>query len=157
MYEYMYILLRNMTISNQEETLAKLVETLRNKLSPLFKDYKVSFAYFSGSWVRGQQSVLSDIDIFVSLPSFNTISPKETVILLSDFSRKASVATKQDNLEITILERVPLHVQFQAIKDGILLYEEYKEVRLNFLENLLKYYYDHKIWYNSYLSQAVEG
>jgi predicted nucleotidyltransferase len=127
-----------MTISNQEETLAKLVETLRNKLSPLFKDYKVSFAYFSGSWVRGQQSVLSDIDIFVSLPSFNTISPKETVILLSDFSRKASVATKQDNLEITILERVPLHVQFQAIKDGILLYEEYKEVRLNFLENLLK-------------------
>ena len=157
MYDYMYILLRNMTKSNQEEVFSKLVETLKNKLLPLFKDYKVSFAYFSGSWVRGQQSVLSDVDIFVSLPTLDTISPKETVILLSDFSRKANVATKQDNLEITIFERVPLHVQFQAIKDGILLYEETKDARIKFLENLLKYYYDHKIWYNNYLSQAVEG
>ena len=61
-----------MTKSNQEEVFSKLVETLKDKLSPLFKDYKVSFAYFSGSWVRGYQSVLSDVDIFVSLPSINT-------------------------------------------------------------------------------------
>lgn len=146
-----------MTKSNQEEVFSKLVETLKNKLSPLFNDYKVSFAYFSGSWVRGQQSALSDLDIFVSLPSHNTLSPKELLILLSDFSRKAGEVTKQDNLEITILERVPLHVQFQAIKDGILLYEESKDIRTNFLENLLKYYYDHKIWYNNFLNQAVEG
>ncbi|MCE7740394.1 MAG: nucleotidyltransferase domain-containing protein [Candidatus Heimdallarchaeota archaeon] len=146
-----------MTISNQEEALSKLVESLKNNLSPLFKDYNVSFAYFSGSWVRGQQGVLSDIDIFVSFPSLDTISPKEIVILFSDFSRKASEVTKQDNLEITILERTPLHVQFQAIKDGILLYEETKNVRIKFIENLLKYYYDHKIWFQNYLSQAVDG
>lgn len=157
MYDYMHILLRNMTISNQEEALSKLVETLKNKLYPLFKEYNVSFAYFSGSWVRGKQGALSDIDIFVSLPSFNTLSPKELLILLSDFSRKACEVTKQDKLEITILERIPLHVQFQAIKDGILLYEKIKDVRISFIENLLKYYYDHKIWYHNYLSQAVEG
>jgi len=157
MYDYMYILLRNMTISNQEEDLSKLVESLKNNLSPLFKEYNVSFAYFSGSWVRGQQGALSDIDIFVSFPSLDTISPKEIVILFSDFSRKASQVTKQDNLEITILERTPLHVQFQAIKDGILLYEETKSVRINFIENLLKYYYDHKIWFQNYLSQSVDG
>ncbi len=146
-----------MTISNRKEVLSKLVESLKNNLSPLLKEYNASFAYFSGSWVRGQQSALSDIDIFVSLPSLSTISPKETLILLSDFSRKASEVTKQDKLEITILERVPLHVQFQAIKDGILLYEKTKDVRTNFLENLLKYYYDHKIWLQNYLSQTVEG
>lgn len=157
MYDYMYILLRNMTISNQEEALSKLVESLKNNLSPLFKDYNVSFAYFSGSWVRGQQGALSDIDIIVSFPSLDTLSPKEIVILFSDFSRKASEVTKQDNLEITILERTPLHVQFQAIKDGILLYEETKDVRINFIENLLKYYYDHKIWFQNYLSQSVDG
>ena len=138
MYDYMYILLRNMTISNQEEALSKLVESLKNNLSPLFKDYNVSFAYFSGSWVRGQQGALSDIDIIVSFPSLDTLSPKEIVILFSDFSRKASEVTKQDNLEITILERTPLHVQFQAIKDGILLYEETKDDRINLIENLLK-------------------
>ena len=149
--------LESMTKSNQEEVFSKLVETLKDKLSPLFKDYKVSFAYFSGSWVKGHQSVLSDVDIFVSLPSLNTKSPKELLSLLSDFSRKSSEVTKLDNLEITILERVPLHVQFQAIKDGILLYEESNEIRAKFLENLLKYYYDHYIWYQNYLNQAVEG
>ncbi len=146
-----------MTKSNQEEVFSKLVETLKDKLSPLFKDYKVSFAYFSGSWVKGHQSVLSDVDIFVSLPSLNTKTPKKLLSLFSDFSRKSSEVTKLDNLEITILERVPLHVQFQAIKDGILLYEESNDIRIKFLENLLKYYYDHNIWYQNYLNQAVEG
>ncbi len=130
---------------------------MKDKLSQLFKDYKVSYAYFSGSWVKGHQSVLSDVDIFISLPSLNTKSPIELLILLSDFSRKSSEVTKLDNLEITILERVPLHVQFQAIKDGILLYEESNDIRTKFLENLLKYYYDHNIWYQNYLNQAVEG
>jgi predicted nucleotidyltransferase len=130
---------------------------LKDKLSQLFKDYKVSYAYFSGSWVKGHQSVLSDVDIFISLPSLNTKSPIELLILLSDFSRKSSEVTKLDNLEITILERVPLHVQFQAIKEGILLYEESNDIRATFIENLLKYYYDHNIWYQNYLNQAVEG
>ncbi|MBY9000342.1 MAG: nucleotidyltransferase domain-containing protein [Candidatus Heimdallarchaeota archaeon] len=147
----------NMITSNQEENLTHLVESFKMELSPLFKKYNVSFAYFGGSWVRGKQSAFSDMDIFVSLPSLVTLSSEEIFVLLSDFSRKACEITKQDTLEITVLERIPLHVQFQAIKDGILLYEENKDIRINFIENLLKYYYDHKIWYHNYLSQAVEG
>ena len=146
-----------MTKATHEERLSELISILKSKLSAHFKEHRVAFTYLSGSWVKGHQSALSDLDIFISLPHLSTTSPKEIIDILSDLSRKASEVTELDNLEITILEKVPLHVQFEAIKDGILLYEESNDVRANFIENLLKYYYDHKIWYQNYLKLAVEG
>ncbi|NPD88342.1 MAG: nucleotidyltransferase domain-containing protein [Asgard group archaeon] len=146
-----------MTNINQEKHITVFNETLKHQMTPLFNDYGVSFAYLSGSYARGQQSVLSDIDIFVSLPFLNTITTEELLNLMSDFSRKASEVTKLEKIEISILERIPLHVQFQAIKEGILLFEESQDRRIMYIENLLKFYYDHKIWYQNYLNQAVEG
>jgi predicted nucleotidyltransferase len=146
-----------MTRKTHEERLSELVSILKNKLSTLFREHKVSFTYLGGSWVKGHLSVLSDIDIFISLPHLNTTSPKEIIDIVSDLSKKTSEVTMLDNVEIIILEKVPLHVQFEAIKEGILLYEESNDKRAKFIENLLKYYYDHKIWYQNYLKLAVEG
>ncbi len=146
-----------MTNSNHKEVLSELISNLKVQLSPLFKDFKVSFAYLSGSWIKGHQSVLSDVDIFVSLPYLKATLPREIINLMSDFSKKSSEDTMLNNIEINVLERVPLHVQFETIKDGILLYEESNDKRATFIENLLKYYYDHKKWYQSYLNLAVEG
>jgi len=144
-----------MPIPNQKDILSKLVSSLKNQLSKTFQDFDVSFAYLSGSWVKGQQSSLSDIDIFVSYPQCNQTNPEDFLHWLTDINRISSELMKSDILEISVLERTPLHVQFQAISEGILIFEQTKKIRINYVENLLKLYYDHRIWYQKYLQQAV--
>ncbi|MHA1726544.1 MAG: nucleotidyltransferase domain-containing protein [Promethearchaeota archaeon] len=43
---------------------------LKKILGDLFKSLNVDFAYLGGTWVRNQNSWWSDIDIFISMPSF---------------------------------------------------------------------------------------
>ncbi|MCE7740917.1 MAG: hypothetical protein GOP50_00535 [Candidatus Heimdallarchaeota archaeon] len=144
-----------MTTEGQNTKLLKLVEHLKKCLMPLFIEFNVDFAYLSGSWVKDHQHLESDIDIFVSSSYSKEQKGDEFLKQFADFSAKADIACKLDNLEITFLERVPLHVQFQAISDGIVIFERSEEIRLSFIENLMKYYYDHKIWFRNYLDQAV--
>jgi len=47
----------------------------------------------------------------------------------------AAVATNLDAIEVTVLEKVPLHVQFNAIAEGILLYEVSHEIRIRFIKD----------------------
>ena len=70
------------------------------------------------------------------------------------FHITATDLTKFEELEISILEILPLHVQFNAIQNGILLFETNPEITSSFIEKLLPLYYDHKIWYEALIAQS---
>lgn len=137
-----------------EVNLSELVDKLKACLNPIFVKYDISFAYLSGSWVKGHQHSQSDIDIFISFPLFEK-NREEFLEKFLDLSTEVELKCKIQGIEIGVLEKVPLHVQFRAIKDGVLIFESSKGIHKNYLENLMKYYYDHKIWFEKYLSQAV--
>ncbi|MHA1974035.1 MAG: nucleotidyltransferase domain-containing protein [Candidatus Hodarchaeales archaeon] len=122
----------------------------------LFKENNVSFAYLGGSYAINRQTPMSDLDIFVSWPQYHNTSKKELLEFWRQLNFKASKATKIENLEVNILEDLPLHVQFQAISKGILIFEASKDERTDFIESLLREYYDHMIWYRNFLEQALQ-
>ncbi|TET76814.1 MAG: nucleotidyltransferase domain-containing protein [Candidatus Heimdallarchaeota archaeon] len=134
--------------------LSELMDKLKECLNPILINFGIKFAYLSGSWVKGHQHSESDIDIFISYPLFEK-DRGEFLEKFLDLSTKVELSCKIRGIEFIVLEKVPLHVQFRAVKDGILIYESSEDVHVNYLENLMKYYYDHKIWFEKYLNQAV--
>ncbi len=131
-----------------------MANQLKKSLAELFKSASVEFAYLGGSWARNCNAWWSDIDIFVSIPSFKKISPKEQLNLLATLNQEATDLTGYENVEISILETMPLHVQFNVISDGIVIFEKNTDERKQFLEKLLPRYYDHIIWYKSLINQS---
>ncbi len=131
-----------------------MADLLLLQLKSLFEENKVDFAYLGGSWAKSKQNWWSDIDIFISLPNFLQLASKIQLDLLTQFHVKATELTKIEEFEIIVLETLPLHVQFNAITKGILIYEKNPEVTSYFIEKMLPLYYDHMIWYKQLLDQS---
>lgn len=147
----MYKLKQN---SEKRLTGEELANILTRKLRPLFEEKGVDFAYLGGSWVNNQHHWWSDIDIFISVPHFLQLSSDDQLEFQTIFHLKATDLTKFEEIEISILEILPLHVQFNVFQNGILLFETNPEITASFLEKLLPLYYDHKIWYESLIAQS---
>ena len=129
-------------------------DLLLQKLKHLFEENKIDFAYLGGSWAINKQNWWSDIDIFISIPNFLQLTPKIQLDILTQLHVKATELTKFEEFEVIVLETIPLHVQFNAITNGILIYEKNPEVSSYFIEKLLPLYYDHMIWYKGLLDQS---
>lgn len=132
----------------------EMADLLLRQLKNLFEENKVDFAYLGGSWAKNKQNWWSDIDIFISIPNFLQLTSKSQLNLLTQFHVRATELTKIEEFEIIVLETLPLHVQFNAIKNGILLYEKNPDVSSYFIEKMLPLYYDHMIWYKRLLDQS---
>ncbi|MFV2014820.1 MAG: nucleotidyltransferase domain-containing protein [Candidatus Heimdallarchaeota archaeon] len=134
-----------------------LVESAKNSLKDIFKLYICEFAYLTGSYARNDQFTWSDIDIVISNPSYLDLPSKDKLDYLLNITTAISDALNFENIDLKILETLPLHVQFLMIKDGKLIYELDEEKTTDFVENLLQVYYDHAIWYENYLDMALSG
>ena len=132
----------------------EMADLLLQKLKHLFEENNVDFAYLGGSWAKNKQNWWSDIDIFISMPNFLQLTSKIQLDILTQFHVKATDLTKFEDFEITVLETLPLHVQFNAITNGILIYEKKPEVSSYFIEKILPLYYDHMIWYKRLIDQS---
>ncbi len=127
---------------------------LKRKLKTIFEEYKVDFSYLGGSWVNNAMNWWSDIDIFISVPSFFELSSNAQLNFLTQLHVRTTNLTKYEEIEISVLENLPLHIQFRVISDGILLYEKNTDICSCYIEKLLPFYYDHMIWYNKLLDQS---
>ncbi len=132
----------------------EMADLLLQKLKHLFEENNVDFAYLGGSWAKNKQNWWSDIDIFISMPNFLQLTSKIQLDMLTQFHVKATDLTKFEKFEIIVLETIPLHVQFNAITNGILLYEKNPDVSAYFIEKMLPLYYDHMIWYKRLIDQS---
>jgi len=137
-------------------SLNDLVATLKSKLIPIFEKYNCQFVYLGGSWAKGQANWWRDIDVFVSIPGINKIDKKKIFDMLVSLNTEAERVTVNSTIEIRIIETLPIHVQFQIIAEGIVLYEKSEEVRLDYKERIMKLYYDHIIWYENMLDLSLK-
>lgn len=141
---------------NNSPSFDELVATLRLKLYPLFEKYNCQFAYLGGSWATGQANWWSDVDVFVSIPKINNIIETKTFEVLVALNTEAEQATGNSKLDIRVIDALPIHVQYQIIVNGILLYDKSEEVRLDYKERIMKLYYDHIIWYEKMLDLSLK-
>ena len=133
-----------------------LVVTLKSKLIPIFEKYNCQFVYLAGSWAKRQVTRWSDIDVFVSIPGVNKIDNKQIFDMLVSLNTEAERVTGDSTIEIRIIETLPIHVQFQVIAEGIVLYDKSEKARLDYKERIMKLYYDHIIWYEKMLDLSLK-
>jgi len=96
----------------------------------------IKFAYLFGSCARGEDGLLSDIDLAVYLDKrFDHFSIR--LRFLDELSR----LLKGDLCDLVVLNSAPLTLQYEVIRDGIIL-KENKKRRIPFETGIIREYLD---------------
>lgn len=141
--------------SNKLPNRTQILKLLYNIETSFFKKYNIILMYLGGSLALGTNNWWSDIDIFILNPSFTNFPSNKKLDYLMDLTNELNNILDQENVQVSIIDKLPLHVQFSVIKDGILVYQKNELERINFTENVLRFYYDHKIWYERMLDESL--
>ncbi len=120
-----------------------------NKIRILFKDNNIEFAYFFGSRVKGVANSKSDYDFAIYFS--DKVNEHER------FERRLKIITKlggiikNDNLDLVVLNDVKsVLLKFEIIKDGVVIFEDDHEVRVQFELKSMNFYYDYLPFINAY-------
>jgi len=109
--------------------------------------YDLQLIYLFGSKATGRDSKVSDIDIAVLLNNREAYNLKNLILdLIFDFSRVFC----SDKIDLVILSKASLAVQYNVISDGKILYELNSETRYNYEMNLISLYLDFKRYEDEY-------
>ena len=114
--KYKYIIDRLLEYGVVDETHGKLtIEQIREICGPIFKEYDVDFAYLFGSYAKGKETEISDVDLLVSMP-VNGLKFYEMVELLRENLKKVV-----DVLDIGQLDHNPALLR-EVLRDGVKIY-----------------------------------
>jgi hypothetical protein len=120
--------------------------------------YRLELIYLFGSKATGRYSKLSDIDIAVLLNNGEDFNLKN---LLLDLIFEFSKLFRSDKIDLVILNKASLAVQYNVISNGKILYELNIETRCNYEMNLINLYLDFKRYEDEYYEvmhkQILEG
>jgi hypothetical protein len=106
----------------------------------LYQRNEVIFAYLYGSYAKGNENKLSDIDIAIYIdkskkPESGTFGYRSELITeLQSFVDK--------DIDLIILNEVTNILAYNVLKDGKLLFTKSYEKRINFHEKVMKTYLD---------------
>ncbi|OGF68002.1 MAG: hypothetical protein A2Y62_20390 [Candidatus Fischerbacteria bacterium RBG_13_37_8] len=127
-----------------------LVEYFRN-------DKKIVAIYLFGSYARGEQDALSDIDLaFLFRRNFLCTFDEQL-----NYLEKINSILKTDEISFVILNEAPLLFKYKIISAGKVLYCANQQERLDFEQYVEDLYFDFKpvlaIYDNELLLQVKDG
>ncbi len=109
--------------------------------------YDLQLIYLFGSKATRRDTKVSDIDIAVLLNDREAYNLKNLILdLIFDFSRVFC----SDKIDLVILNKASLAVQYYVISDGEILYALNPETRYNYEVNLISLYLDFKRYEDEY-------
>ncbi len=111
--------------------------------------YKIKFAYLFGSFARGQENNHSDIDLAIFFEK--NYSDLEEIMIRGDIIETGRSFFNR-NVDIVSIERAPLLLKYQIVKDGIIL-KDYEEIG-DFESLTLREYFDFE-YYSEIYNQAI--
>jgi predicted nucleotidyltransferase len=104
-----------------------------------FKKLGVSIIYLFGSRATGKGSILSDVDIGIVL---RDLSSSDTSTLYHSFYQLFAEIYPASKIDIVFLQRAPLSLQYFAVKEGKILYEEDRRVTADYEYLVMNHYLD---------------
>lgn len=110
------------------------------RLAPVFRKYRVRFAYLWGSRVRGRARPSSDVDLAVSLP----IAPRALDPFL-DLCSAICASLGRDDVDVTLLEDANLEIRFLVQHTGRLIHEADPAARAEFEHTTRLRYWDEAV------------
>jgi predicted nucleotidyltransferase len=127
---------------------------LKQALVPVFKNEGCDFVLLGGSQAAGTAGWWSDVDIFIHVQVAEGDEQKVNRILrlAPILAEKTSIA----DIDLHDIDTLPVHVQFNVIRGGIVLYEaDDGTARANFVEKMLHEYYEIGPWYESIINERL--
>lgn len=121
-----------------------------------FEKLGVKTIYLFGSQASGKTNPLSDYDIGVvlnkpdkdkTLEIYSELYKIFTNVLPREYLRRR-FKMREHEFDLTFLQFAPFHFQFNAIKDGQVLFEKKEDDRLNYEEYVMKKNADLKYFYD---------
>lgn len=122
------------------------------QLQETFKQQRVIFAYFFGSWVKGKTGLLSDIDIAVYLDE--KISPAEFFDLKLKLLGNFMDIFKTNNIDVVVLNDAPPLLSHRILKEGILIFSNNEKKRLEYEVKAVLKYLDWKPFLEKYTKEV---
>lgn len=130
--------------------LRTLKATIRRILK---KDKAIAFAYIFGSLASGLFHPYSDLDIAIYLkPGSKDYYHKKEALLLGDLCSEL----KGYNVDLILLNVVPLILKFRVISEGIVVYSADEQARVDFETSVLYRYFDLKPLLDEYYQLLME-
>lgn len=118
-----------------------LLEKKMADLSDYFKNNSdIATVYIFGSYgTRLYNSELSDLDLAIILNRELTLKEEMQI------DAEISLILESDNFDVIILNKARVDICYQVLATGTILYERDKILTADFVEETLKYYFDHGI------------
>lgn len=111
--------------------------------SKKLKEFKVALVYLFGSQAEGVSGKMSDIDIGVVF-SDPKIASGNTLAIYNQLYDIFCVAFGSENLDIVLLERANLELNFDVVTHGKVLFEKSPDLRGDFEHRVTMLYADFK-------------
>jgi hypothetical protein len=119
----------------------------QKSIERIAKKYRIILVYLFGSKARNTDSKISDIDIAVLLENNEEDDLKDLILaLIFEFSK----LFKSDKIDLLLLNRASLAIQYRVISEGKILYQINSELRCNYEEKVVKLYLDFKKFEEEY-------
>jgi len=137
------------------------------KQTSQLKEMDILAVYLFGSYAQGKYVYsLSDVDIGVVLENpekhkkdtldlYSKLYDIFVEVLPKEYLRRR-FELKEHEFDIVFLQFAPISLQFEAIKNGKVLYEENKEKRLDYEEYIMKRRCDLEYFYNLFDKSLLE-
>lgn len=128
---------------------------LLSRLKKLFQDDEdIVIAYLFGSYASGKVGPLSDIDLALLLN--HSASPSTYSDKVLHYVSKISKILDSDKLDLVILNRAPLGLQYEIVKKGRIIYCRDEEEKINYRIKIQNLYLDFKPFEDEYIQHLAQ-
>ncbi len=133
-----------------------MIEFSKEKLNSIAEEYQLADIYFFGSQITGLTHPESDFDVAVRFRNGLPEKEKRGKIYANLFA-DLSGTLKMSNLDLVFIEEAPLHIQFQIINKGKLVYSHHRINSCDFQEKIVNYYRDYKYFIDEFFKGVLES
>ncbi len=117
------------------------------QVSELAQKYNLLLVYLFGSRATKKETILSDIDIAILIEREDEKSATSLILdLISNFTR----ILHSDKVDLLILNKAPLALQYNVISQGKILYQQNLEIKCSYETEIIKLYLDFKKYESEY-------
>ena len=113
---------------------------MKKEFKNKFKQLGISIVYLFGSRITGGSNKISDIDIGVVLKDLP--SSGDTRVLYNALYKLFSELYSDERIDIVFLQKAPLSLQYSAINDSKILFEEDPVVTADYEYRVVNQYLD---------------
>jgi len=123
--------------------IATLSETVQRVIAEVQQHPKVVAVFLFGSWARGEQMPISDVDIAVLLDN-------------PDKRDEADIGSMcSPTIDLVLFHRLPVRMQFQVLKEGQPLFVRDEEKLIETTFQVMRLYHEMEWMYRRYYEEIL--